>query len=191
MDLDLDLALLAESCWPAEPPVRTVDARGLTGNGTTYACALPDRESWRAALEAVLATRPPFDPAELRDHAHVTLVYSRTAGADPARLRLPEQGMRIEAHVCGLEYWDGHNDTGYVVLKLESQGLQDLHERFKAAGAEHSFPDYSPHMTVAAKVGPKTPEMAAWLERAAPEIVAGRNLCLRFDRVKAEDIRDD
>jgi 2'-5' RNA ligase len=187
-ELDNDLLVLAE-CWRS--PVRTLDAAKLTNNGTTYACALPDRESRRRLLEAVLATEPPFDPAELRDHAHVTLVYSRKAGADMARLRLPEQGMSVEAHVCGLEYWDGHNDTGYVVVKLESQGLHDLHERLKAAGAEHSFPDYSPHMTVAAKVGPKTPAIEAWLQRAAPEIVADCNLSVRFDRVQAEDIRED
>lgn len=182
-------------------PVRGVDATRLTGNGTTYAAALPCPESARAVLQAVMDTRPPFDPEELRECPHVTLVYSRNSGVDVAALRLPEGGFRATARVVGVEYWDGHNGTGYVVAKLESDGLKDANRRLVAAGATHSFDDYCPHMTIAAKVGPKTPEIEKWVAEAAAALVAapsaapwssaGYPLEISFDRVVLEDIRND
>ena len=184
--LDIDLFLIAE-----ETSVRSVDTTRLTGNGTTYACAVPTRDTVSRLLRVVDGTFPPFDPAELRDEAHCTLVYSKKAGIDPGRLAVGPGQLSLEARMIRVEYWDGHNNTGYVVLKLDSPDMTALHRRFVEAGAKHSFDDYTPHLTIGAKVGEKTPEMERWLKRVNGVVAGAKDFVLEFDAVRAEDIRDD
>ena len=184
--LDIDLLLIAE-----EVSVQSIDMTRLTGNGTTYACAVPTSETVSRLLRMVDGTLPPFDPAELRDEAHCTLVYSKQAGIDPVGLDVGPGQLSLSASMVRVEYWAGHNGAGYVVLKLASPDLSALHKRFLAAGAKHSFDDYVPHLTIGAKVGPKTLEMEDWLKRINRTVSGADDSVLEFDAVRVEDIRDD
>ena len=172
---------LAES----EASVLPVSTDGHTTNGGTYSKAVPTDDSAQSLMRFILDSKPPFDPAELRDEAHVTLVYSKEKSIDLDKLKM--NTINLSARVTGVEYWDGHNNTGYVVAKLASDTLPCLHQSLKDAGAQHSFPEYSPHMTIGAKVGAKTPEMAEWVERANG-LLKVSDLPMTFKSVVVEDI---
>jgi hypothetical protein len=174
----------------AEATINTVDATDLTpGSGTTYACAKPTPQSVADLMGIVLSAEPPFDPAELREKAHVTLVYSREAAVDLERLRSLLHGVELEATVEGFEYWDGHNSKGYVVAKLACPGMAELNAAFVEAGCVHSFDDFCAHMTVCAKVGPETDEVRGWLARATAGLEARSPLVLDFDRIEVSDVQ--
>ena len=173
------------------PAPMTLDAAGLTGNGSVYACLLPASGEQLRLLDLVLAADPPFDPATLREEAHVTLVYSRSAGIDLERFRhsyMANMSLKpVSAAVECVEHWDGHNGEGYVVFKLHSPEAAGINGVLVACGAKHSFDDYQAHMTIAGKVGPRTGALAAWMERINA-VLRGTCVEVCFDRIKFEDI---
>jgi hypothetical protein len=79
------------------------------------------------------------------NNLHCTIVYSRAARPDD--LIGPIQSP-VKAHLIGFEHWPGHDGSGYLVAKLESSGLQAIHRYWISMGCEHSFPEYSPHITL-------------------------------------------
>lgn len=171
----------------------TFDLTELSGNGTTYACLKPATGETRRLLDLVVSTRPPFDPDTLRDEAHVTIVYSRNAQVDVEALNAAMLAIclpRVSARVRCVEYWDGHDKTGYAVLKLDSEDAKELNKAFIAAGAKHSFDDFQAHMTICSKVGPRTAAVEEWLERINRSL-EGCNHEIYFDCIKVEDIKRD
>lgn len=57
-------------------------------------------------------------------------------------------------------WWAGHDNEGYLVLKLNSSALQAIHKKWKLAGVKHSFEDYNPHITLATGLpDPNTTDM--------------------------------
>ena len=169
----------------------TFDLTKLSGNGTTYACLKPASGETRRLLDLVVSTRPPFDPDTLRDEAHVTLVYSRSAQVDVGVLNtgmLAIQMPCVSARVVSVEYWEGHDKDGYAVLKLDSREAALLNRAFQSAGAKHSFDDYQAHMTICGKVGPQTAEVSEWLRRIN-KYLDGNKFELCFDRICVEDIK--
>jgi hypothetical protein len=161
-------------------------AAGLTGTSGTYARADPIYDDVAAVLAAMPAACP-FDAKTLREEAHVTIVYSREHAADMSLIDKSAFDLRcIEAKITGIEHWDGHDGDGYVVLKLASESLAAWNRYLIDAGAQHSFPDYSPHLSLCSKAGPKTPEMVSWMESACEKLVG---MCLCFDAIIIEDIK--
>lgn len=180
---------LMEAVAPRAP--MSIDTSGLTGNGTAYARMDPAPGEALRLLSLVQATRPPFDPATLRDAAHVTIVYSRDAGIDLARLmaRMPAICRHpAEATAECVDYWEGHDKDGYAVFKLYFPAADGWNAELRAAGAEHSFDEFQAHMTICGKVGPRTPEVDAWLGRINAELAATRPSIV-FDRIVLEDIK--
>lgn len=60
-------------------------------------------------------------------------------------------------HVARLnrfEYWDGHDNDGYLVAVFDSPSLIHLHKKWLNRGAVHSFSDYLPHLTLRDKFTP-------------------------------------
>lgn len=88
-----------------------------------------------------------------RHELHCTLVYSREVPIGEEQVQTLMNGLMRDqlpnqkAEVVEVVKWDGH-DGAYVVMKLKSKGLTDIHKRLKKAGAKHSFPDYQPHVTL-------------------------------------------
>jgi hypothetical protein len=170
----------------------SIDASRLTLNGTAYASLVPEQGSTSRLLTTVLNSKPPFDPNTLRDHPHVTLVYSRDADIDIEEdfdLRgLAVEYPKVVAKVVGVEYWEGHDKDGYAVAKLDCPDAADINSLLRVAGAKHSFDEYQAHMTICGKVGPMTPEVTAWLEHIN-KVLATEKIELTFDKMVIEDAR--
>jgi hypothetical protein len=83
---------------------------------------------------------------KLPDDAHATVMYS-TKAIDQ---NLAKQYSRTEYHAFSkkFEFWAGHDNAGYLVLKLESDHLGQEHERLKSHGCKPTFDQYSPHITI-------------------------------------------
>lgn len=93
------------------------------------------------ALTAFFANLP------LVDDLHATLIYSKTP-AKQADLPNIDKATRYKAKATELLHWPGHDNEGYIVLKLESEELHDAHQLFRNAGLTPTFPDYKPHITL-------------------------------------------
>ena len=188
MDL---MEALAECVVPAP---MAIDATKFSGNGSTYACLVPAAGETLRLLDMVLGTQPPFDPSTLRDEAHVTLVYSREQQVDLDRFRrdyMTNMDLKpVTATVDHVEYWEGHDKDGYAVFKLQSPGAAGLNGVLIACGAKHSFDNYQAHMTIHGKVGPKTAEVEAWIDRINA-FLKSTSVEICFDRINFEDIKGD
>jgi hypothetical protein len=79
---------------------------------------------------------------------HVTLMYSRKPVSDSEPKRSVFKGVCSE-----LTSWRGHDNKTYIVALIKSDDLNKEHERLKSLGAEHSFGDYSAHITLDAREG--------------------------------------
>jgi hypothetical protein len=85
-----------------------------------------------------------FTPEAAND-LHCTIVYSK--GSRPEETVHPVS-VPVKAHVKRFEHWPGHNGDGYLVAVLESNALQRIHQFWLSMGCEHSFPEYTPHITL-------------------------------------------
>ena len=87
------------------------------------------------------------------DELHVTVIYSRTpvdwmkAGQDywneDGTLLIPPGGPRVVSRF----------DGGAVVLEFSSASLSWRHQELKRIGAETSYPEYAPHITITYQPG--------------------------------------
>lgn len=87
------------------------------------------------------------------DDLHVTVIYSRTpvdwmkAGQDywneDGTLLIPPGGPRVVSRF----------DGGAVVLEFSSASLSWRHQELKRIGAEASYPEYAPHITITYEPG--------------------------------------
>lgn len=91
-----------------------------------------------------------FSAEEILD-LHVTVMYSKKA--IPATCvnenkKMPDAQFIQAVRAKSVEFWGGHSDKGYLVLKLQPDNIKHLHDKWKVCGAEPTFPDYTPHMTL-------------------------------------------
>ena len=119
-------------------------AEPYTGSNGFYAWVNLSTDS----LEDIITYFPElkFTPTELLD-LHVTVMYSKTAISVYDVIKADHK-FYTETNAIGVEYWDGHNGDGYLVVKVESSDLQQLHNKWKQCGAVPTFEDYTPHMTL-------------------------------------------
>lgn len=123
---------------------------------------------------------------------HCTVMYSKQA------LKItPEQAGRVNARVKDLimkgvvskfDYWDGHNDKGYLVAKLYSPDLQARHNAWKAAGAKPTFDPYEAHITLTE--GPDARALAKLLPQLNAALAAGRTITLLMLDETIADLKD-
>lgn len=119
-----------------------------TGNYVSVGCLMPEISK---DLE-LKSGNPNKEP-------HVTLIYSKESTENPKDIlsdiqvrfgtkeilcgvieaakfdSLPKKGERDENKAC-------------IVLKLKSKKLEDIHEFLKGKGLKHSYPEFSPHLTL-------------------------------------------
>lgn len=92
------------------------------------------------------------------DDLHVTVIYSRSAvdwmkagqdvWNDDGTILIPPGGPRVVSRFGG----------GAIVLEFSSAALSWRHMDLKRIGAETSYPDYSPHITITYEPGDIDPE---------------------------------
>lgn len=89
-----------------------------------------------------------FDVSEL----HVTVVYSKVIPEGIERAPL-DSVRTYKAQAQGVEWWPGHDDEGYCVLRLRCPELVKLHNQWLGYGCTRTFGHYLPHMTIKKDVG--------------------------------------
>ena len=104
------------------------------------------------SLEPLFGGSYVCDPSD----QHVTLIYS--TGTDVADKKI-EQALHhydeIEATLDKVVAFDSTPKDGSrdpdkctIVVKLKPSVLNDIHEQLKKIGLKHSYPDYSPHISI-------------------------------------------
>ena len=88
---------------------------------------------------------------------HCTLMYSKTTFMDPALVlkELTKFDGELVAAVTGVDCFDSPPKEGSrdpakscIVLKLDCPQLVHAHNHLKAIGLQHSYPEFSPHVTL-------------------------------------------
>lgn len=83
---------------------------------------------------------------------HCTVMYSKVplkvtpVQAIAANVRVKD--LIMKGKVVKFDYWDGHNNKGYLVARLDSPDLEARHNAWKARGAKPTFDPYEPHITI-------------------------------------------
>lgn len=156
-----------------------------------YAAIYPAPNQIGKLLRPLKLSKPPFDYDEILNRAHVTVVYSKEKGVNTDLLMHEPiiQQATYRARVDGVQYWEGHDKVGYVVLKLDSADANALNRALIDCGAKHSFDEYAAHMTVCNKAGQMTEALQAWMDKFG-EYIAQNTIVIEFDRLVLEDLRD-
>lgn len=106
---------------------------------------------------AINTTKPEFidyyEPStgKVSKEFHVTLMYSAASEVDPDAVKdnlvIPKI---IKADVIKADIFDSQTDetVGCIVLKLKSKELEAAHKDLIKMGLVHSYPEYSPHLTL-------------------------------------------
>ena len=81
----------------------------------------------------------------LIDDLHCTLMFSKTSLKNMWMPTINKE-KRFLAWSEELVHWPGSGD--YIVLKLRSDALTGLHNRFRDEGLVPTFPDYNPHVSL-------------------------------------------
>lgn len=149
----------------------------------TYICVLPDKESKLKLAKISAALGHPISSAEVEE-LHSTVMYSK--GNFPKGL--PLERKRFGAKVSGLEFWAGHDNDGYVVLTLDAPDLVARNRFWSEQGLTHSFEDYSPHVTLFAKIE-KTTDLVAKINALGRKVV-GTTLVFDQEQVEGLKIKD-
>ena len=125
----------------------STDLEVYTAENGFYAWTQPDLKSVKKLTEFL----SPLKIAKPMD-LHTTLMYSKTpitgltVGATKSQVN---KAFRATAQVLELVWWAGHDDTGYLVARVDNKVLKTLHEKWKRLGAVSTFPDYEAHLTLA------------------------------------------
>lgn len=84
----------------------------------------------------------------IEEDSHITVMYCRGKSFDANIKELQQANFSQDGHITGFEYWDGHDNSGYLVARVSCPGLHDRHQFWKKVGLTHSFDDYTPHITL-------------------------------------------
>ncbi len=132
------------------------EIRMMDSKSGLYVWCDPDEEGVLTVQQ--LLTSAPFK-AENSTEYHVTVLYHN--GALPHQIRIPVD-RPISARATHFEKWDTPKGN-VLVLRLDSTGLQSLHDELLREGLTHSFPDFNAHLTVAKNVE-GAGRTQAWIE---------------------------
>lgn len=102
--------------------------------------------------EPITGTAPPQ-----RDY-HCTLIYSKTTYTDPNKIMkaISEKFDPIcHARIEGFDCFDSLPENGVrdsakscIVMKLDCPVLHEIYRFLQSLGLQHSYPQYSPHVTL-------------------------------------------
>lgn len=94
----------------------------------------------------------------------------------------------MDGSVTGFDYWDGNDGVGYFVANVDSPQLALIHDVWLRAGAKPTYPEYSPHITLA--TGEAAKAFQSRLDTLNKQIEAYGTLPVTFDRLTITDLKD-
>lgn len=157
-----------------------------SGHSGVYVSVEPDATSKAQLVDLFTSLKPPFSLDEFKEEAHMTIMYSKSNEIDIGQLGdHPDDLLALSGK---LEYWGGHDDSGYLVLHMISKPASDLHDHLVGIGATHSFRDYDPHMTIAHRVPLET--LSRWIETTNEHLMSNKFI-IKFDRLVVTDCKQD
>lgn len=110
--------------------------------GGLYVWATPDENS-TLKLQRMMYEAP-FKTHHATEY-HCTLLFHK--GSLPFEVTIPED-RKMKAQVQSLQVWEDHKQEFILVGLLSSPQIKALHYELIAEGFEHTFPDYTPHITL-------------------------------------------
>lgn len=131
------------------------------------------------------------------DKQHVTLIYSQTSELDPGELLSKIESLfphEIPAQVYEFASFDALPKDGTrdateatLVVKLKSDMLNKIHEKLKELGCEHSYPEYSAHVSLYYGVNKKECDLLVKLNNRIVKLPSD----IRLAGYKSEPIIED
>ena len=169
------------SVWVSLNSPTLVDV-GFTGENGVYVYVKPSSSSLPALgkLAQDLGFEP--DPSKF----HVTVMYSTIA---PPELPKVYPEALLKATVSKVDTHEGHDGKLYLAAQLKSKSLNALHQKWKDAGAQHSYPSYMAHMTLWSGVT-DSPELRKSLAVLNNRLSLTPLTC-HFSAETAADLKDD
>lgn len=107
-----------------------------------YVWVDPD-ESGVLVIQSIL-NGAPFDTVNSTEY-HATVLYHK--GELPVNAVMPHDRI-CNARIKELVIWEAHDGESIIVALLDSPALQSVHSALLAQGLTHSYPEFSPHVTV-------------------------------------------
>lgn len=120
---------------------------------------------------------------------HCTVIYCKEE-SPASNLAMNFSSESYNADAIKIDWWEGHDKQGYLVLQLESKGLSVEHKRFVEAGCTETFDEYKPHITLAHPYAIDTKEKEYQIKLANMSL-RKRPLTINFINQKIEDLRED
>lgn len=155
-----------------------------TGTSGIYTSATPSIESVSKIVALLESADYPFSLDKFKDEAHMTIMYCRNEAIDADSVSVEDE---IIALPLRFEHWNGHDNNGYIVLKCVSKPASDLHDHILGLGAEHSFSDYTPHITISTDVG--TTDVTELIEKLTTLVKSKPVFLVNFDTINIEDCK--
>lgn len=170
-----------------------IDFSGYSERAGMYSKLIPFKGKQKNELTNFLQKQPirtPFKINEFYTDPHLTVIWSKIAVSKTDILGICENICKLyRATVTSATYWEGHNKIGYVVLNVDSDDIQALHELLLKMGAIHSHQSYEPHITIASNVGAQNSEIRNWIS-VMNEKLAKRPLPISFTSLSFCDLYD-
>jgi len=116
--------------------------RPYTEGDGLYCAVQPDYGSKLRIMQLCEELGVTTDPSKL----HCTIVYSET-GTVPSDL-IEALRTRPSGYLSSIAYWSGHDNSGFLVARVNSASAHTFHEDLVSAGAQHSHNPYNPHVTL-------------------------------------------
>jgi hypothetical protein len=149
----------------------------FTGAKGFYCSVMPYKDSldWLKTLQ----------PSENTANLHCTVMYSKDL-VDNHIGALERCGFGPEdvfgATPKSVEFWDGHDGRGVLVLTLDSRDLEEAHAKMREFGIKPTFDPYVPHVTLVSG----TENNPKWIRRMNDSM--DKNKMLYFCGLKIEDL---
>jgi hypothetical protein len=121
-----------------------------TGTSGLYV-GVPYKKSTNSikSLQELFKYELPLESFQDLSELHCTVMYSKTAPSKESVIKLNKDYPVLFATPIYCQYWEGHDKSGYLVLKLTSNYLQNRHKKYLDIGAVPTFSPYEPHITLA------------------------------------------
>lgn len=127
-------------------------------NSGVYLSVVPDDSSRSKIVEIAKRIGYPLTDSEISS-IHVTVIYSKHR-PDLSTVNLDHEA-EFYAVLTGVEWWPGHDNAGYLVLRIESPQLRALHREWLSYGCTSDYENYTIHMTLKKDVGQAPPNWQA------------------------------
>jgi hypothetical protein len=118
---------------------------------------------------------------------HATIMWCKNKGIPEHKVSEFSNSI-YKAKVGKLAWWAGHDADGYLVLLLDSPTLRTEHTRLTELGCNHSFPDYTPHITLVKNVDEPSVQQP-FLLRLANQYLRKNPFSINLGNQRIEDIK--